>query len=227
MPYVWGGQHTKLTPDNYVEVITKKESSEKYRQQAIEYCENLWEDGFEEAFAYDCSGLGMWFLRDLKHIYPKDMSANSMKGCCELRESKPKKGWWVFRCDSSGKATHIGYMVDDDTVIEAKGRAYGVCKTDFREKEWSVWGVPKCFKDEIDPEPEPPTPPEPKTEVKVIGNSVNVRNSDSTAGKILFTAHKGNRFTLIEIAPSGWYRIHTNKGDDCYITNKEKYTKLV
>ena len=25
-PYVWGGQHTRLTPENYVEVIEKREA---------------------------------------------------------------------------------------------------------------------------------------------------------------------------------------------------------
>ena len=24
-PYVWGGQHTRLTPDNYIAIITKME----------------------------------------------------------------------------------------------------------------------------------------------------------------------------------------------------------
>lgn len=232
-PYVWGGQHTELTPDNYISVITKKETSEKYRELAIEYCESLWEDGWEVAYAYDCSGLGMYFLQNLKHIYSKDMSANSMMGCCEIREDAPKCGWWVFRCDSSGKATHIGYMVDDEHLIEAKGRSYGVVKTDFNSKDWSKWGIPKCFKDEIDPEPEPPDPPTPpdppiptQQMVYVIGKSVYVRDSDSKAGKDMFTAHKGNRFHLIDIAPTGWYHIETYKGPG-YISNRADLTCLV
>lgn len=235
-PYVWGGQHTELTPEDYVEIITKMESSEKYRAQAIEYCENFWEDGHEVAYAYDCSGLGMYWLQNLMGIYSKDKSANGMMAVTDLKETLPKKGWWVFRCNSTGKATHIGYMVDDEYLIEAKGRAYGVCKTAFKSDEWSAWGIPDCFKDEIDPEPEPPvppTPPEPKKTVKVIGNSVNVRESDEKnskddpVGKIMFTAHKGNRFNLIDISETtGWYHIETYKGPG-YITNKEKYTRLV
>ncbi len=221
-PYLWGGQHTRLTPDDFEEIIAKKESSEKYRQQAIEYCENLWEDGWEEAFAYDCSGLGMYWLQNQQHLYPRDMSANSMMKHCVIQSTRPKEGYWVFRCDKSGTATHIGYMIDDESLIEAKGRAYGVCKTEFHEQDWSAWGIPDVFKAEIDPEP---APPEPKTTVRVIGNSVNVRNADGTYGKVLFTAHKGNHFELIGIAPSGWYNIRTYKGD-AYITNKDRYTKL-
>ena len=77
--------------------------------------------------------------------------------------------------------------------------------------------------------PEPPTPPEPPVAsyvVLVVGNSVNVRDSDSKAGKVLFTAHKGNRFPLIDFAPSGWYHIETYKGDG-YISNREDLTCLV
>ena len=79
--------------------------------------------------------------------------------------------------------------------------------------------------------PDPPVPPEPPTPTKqmvyVIGRSVNVRDSDSKSGKILFTAHKGNRFNLIDIsADTGWYHIETYKGP-AYISNREDLTCLI
>lgn len=79
------------------------------------------------------------------------------------------------------------------------------------------------------PEPDPPTPPEPPVvayRVVVIGGSVYVRDSDSKAGNILFTAHKGNRFDLIDFAPSGWYHIQTYKGPG-YISNRPDLTCLI
>lgn len=76
-----------------------------------------------------------------------------------------------------------------------------------------------------DPEPQP-IPPVVKQEVEVIGRSVNVRNADSTKGGILFTAHRGDRFPFVCVAPSGWYQIETRKGTG-YITNLPKYTRLV
>ena len=80
------------------------------------------------------------------------------------------------------------------------------------------------------PEPDPPTPPEPPVvayKVLVIGRSVNVRDSDSKAGNIMFTAHKGNRFNLIDISPNtGWYHIETYKGP-AYISNREDLTCLI
>ena len=43
-PYLWGGQHTKLTPENYVEIIEKKEAGRggykggpTYAEAAIDY----------------------------------------------------------------------------------------------------------------------------------------------------------------------------------------------
>lgn len=87
---------------------------------------------------------------------------------------------------------------------------------------------PKAHEDDHEPEPEPEPTPEPPVvayKVVVIGRSVNVRDSDSKAGNILFVAHKGNQFPLIDFAPSGWYHIVTYKGDG-YISNREDLTCL-
>lgn len=62
--------------------------------------------------------------------------------------------------------------------------------------------------------------------VEVLGKSVNVRNSDSKKGRILYTAHKGDLLPFIEVAPSGWYEVMTSRGTG-YITNLPKYTRLV
>lgn len=247
-PYLWGSQHTKLTPENYKEVIHKKEAGrgsypdgETYEEAAIKFCEKKFAEGATELYAYDCSGLGVYWIVNLNHLWPSDVNANTMMGrCVDLDTPEPpEKGWWVFRTDDKGKATHIGYMIDNEYLIEAKGRRYGVVKTKWREGQWSCWGIPKIFEDEIrhpeppDPPtpPDPPVPPEPPTPTKqmvyVIGKSVYVRDSDSKAGKDMFTAHKGNRFNLIDISPNtGWYHIETYKGPG-YISNREDLTCLV
>lgn len=81
---------------------------------------------------------------------------------------------------------------------------------------------PKASEDPA-PEPEPP-----KTDkvVLAIGGSVRVRDKDNTNGKRLFTAHKGDKFPLIEVAPSGWYRIET-EFPESYISCRKDLTKLV
>ena len=88
----------------------------------------------------------------------------------------------------------------------------------------------KAYDDDPEPEPEPEPTPEPPVEwaykVLVIGDRVNVRDSDSKAGNILFTARKGNRFDLIDFAPTGWYHIETYKGPG-YISNRPDLTCLI
>lgn len=223
-PYLWGGQHTRLTPLNYKAVIARKETTAENARRAEAYCEKMFAEGYSELFAYDCSGLGVFWLTDLKHLWKSDVNSNTMMGRCELKMEPPKRGWWVFRL-TGNRATHIGYMVDDEYLIEAKGRDYGVVKTKFRAKDWGCWGIPNVFKDEI---VDPPAPPVPPTEhyVEVVGGSVNVRTADSKKGKILFTAHRGDTFPFIGTAPSGWYEIQTAKGQG-FITNLPRYTTLV
>lgn len=231
MPYLWGGQHTKLTPDNYKVVICRKESNEDRQKLVMAYCEKMFTAGYSVVYAYDCSGLGVYWLQNVKHIWKSDVNANTMMGrCVDVgRTEPPEKGWWVFRLNGK-KAVHIGYMIDDEYLIEAKGSRYGVVKTKWREKDWDCWGIPKVFEDEIRgnvPDPDPEPDPEIKHIVRVNkGKSVNVRTSDSKKGRILFTAHGGDEFPLIDIAPSGWYHIETKKGPG-YITNLEKYTTLI
>lgn len=234
-PYLWGGQHTKLTPENYVRVIERKEAGRgsypdgtTYAQAAMDFCRRRFDEGAAVLYAYDCSGLGCWWLCNLTHLYRCDVNANTMMNRCELREEPPKRGWWVFRLDGK-RASHIGYMIDDEWLIEAKGRRYGVVKTRFRAKDWACWGIPKVFADELTPQPKPaPEPPVPApTElVEVLGKSVNVRTADSTKGRILFTAHRGDAFPFVAVAPSGWYEIDTEKGRG-FITSLAQYTKLI
>ena len=223
-PYLWGGQHTRLTPENYKAVIERRESDPKHRAEAMAFCEKKFRAGATVLYAYDCSGLGCYWLCNLTHLYKCDVNANTMMGRCELREEPPKKGWWVFRLDGR-RASHIGYIIDDQYLIEAKGRRYGVVKTKYREKDWACWGIPKVFADELTPQPEPPVPV-PEQQVEVLGKSVNVRNADSKKGKILFTAHRGDRFPFLAVAPSGWYEIDTKKGQG-FITSLARYTKLI
>ena len=223
-PYLWGGQHTRLTPENYKAVIERRESDPKHRAEAMTFCEKKFRAGATVLYAYDCSGLGCYWLCNLAHLYKCDVNANTMMGRCMLKDEPPKRGWWVFRL-SGQRASHIGYMIDDEYLIEAKGRKYGVVKTKFRVKDWACWGIPKVFEEELKPQPEPPAPA-PERFVEVLGRSVNVRTSDSKKGRILFTAHRGDRFPFLHTAPSGWYEIDTKKGPG-FITNLARYTKLI
>ena len=158
--YVWGAQGQKY-PTLNEEWIKSKETGtnrtnalKKYREAVAAGCEKT-------CRAFDCSGLGMYWLYNVKKIYKSDMTANGMKGKCKaLTKAQLKRGDWVFRVYKSGSkkgtAYHIGYVVDDKlNVIEAKGRAYGVVKSKFDSSYWDAYGRPEVFKDEIEKEPEP------------------------------------------------------------------------
>lgn len=224
-PYLWGGQHTKLTPENYKAVITKKEAKEENRRLVEQYCEKKFADGVEVLYAYDCSGLGCYWLYNLKHLYKCDVNANTMMGRCELKDDLPKKGWWVFRLDGK-RAVHIGYMVDDQYLIEAKGRKYGVVKTEFKSKDWGRWGVPNVFKDEIyNPETEPK--PACKKMIKVKG-SVRVREGN---GKKFDPIPPTPKNCLLEYKGQAkedpyWYETIW-QGQYGFISSDPKYTEIV
>lgn len=224
-PYLWGGQHTKLTPENYVAVIKRHEAGRgkypdgtTYAQAVFDFCKAKFDEGATVLYAYDCSGLGCYWLCNLTHLYKCDVNANTMMGRSVIKEGPPRRGWWVFKLSGS-KASHIGYMIDDENLVEAKGRKYGVCVTKYKAKDWDRCGIPRVFENEID------IPPVAGQFVRVLGKSVNVRSADSKKGRLLFTAHRGDVFSYIGTAPTGWYEIFTNKGVG-YITNKTQYTKL-
>ena len=242
-PYLWGGQHTKLTPETYEAIIHKREDGRGYyvdgqsvADAAIQFCKEKFEAGATELFAYDCSGLGMYWIQNIKHIWTDRTADRMMTGCLDCTTTgEPKRGWWVFRTDKTGKATHIGYMVSDTELIEAKGCRWGVVKTKWRSKDWSVWGIPSIFYDEIvtpeppqpvPPEPEPPQP-QPKQFVEVIGKSVRVRKSYTLTSRTVMIAHRGDTFPFVAYAPNGWYCIELDDDTEAFITNKQKYTKLV
>ena len=223
-PYLWGGQRTKLTPENYKSVIARREEKPENRRLVEAFCEKKFAEGETVLYAYDCSGLGVYWLYNFKHLWPGDVNANTMMSrCVDLDTPEPpERGWWVFKL-SGKRATHIGYMIDNEYLIEAKGRKCGVVKTKWREGDWSCWGIPKVFEDEIR-YPVPPAPPSDKY-VLVVGGSVNVRTGDNKQTPILFTAHKGDKLPYIDTAETGWYHVRSKKGEG-YITNLERYTKL-
>lgn len=139
-------------------VITKKwiksmETTEKNAELAIDYWEQQCELGYGRILrAFDCSGLGMTKLEELFGY--EDRTADDMYNtlCEPIKKNQLKRGDWVFKANSSGKKTHVGYIVSDKLeVIEAKGRRYGVTKSPLADS-WNAFGRPKCFKKDIEGE---------------------------------------------------------------------------
>jgi hypothetical protein len=218
-PYVWGGQHLKLTPENYVSVISKCESDAQHRADAIAYCKRLFDKGANVLYAYDCSGLGMWYLQG--KVFSHDMTANGMMGQCEI-VSEAKCGYWVFRTDEKGRATHIGYMVSDTELIEAKGRKYGVVRTKYKASAWNKIGKPNCI---AFYEPEPTA-----YEIKVHGR-VKVREGNGKLTKKICTVGERGKDTYLPYLGQAkekpyWYMTKAD-GQNGYISSDPKYTEIV
>lgn len=151
--YIWGGQGQSW-PTVTEEWIKKKESGNDQTKALKLYREAVAAGYKEKLRAFDCSGLGMYFIQNLKHLSKTDLNSNGMKGKCTLIEKKDlKMGDWVFRTYKSGskkgRAYHVGYVVDEDlNVIEARGRAYGVQMRPLNASGsgyWNTFGRPSYF----------------------------------------------------------------------------------
>jgi len=91
--------------------------------------------------AFDCSGLGVYFLLQNDLLKADTTADGLMKLCARVSAAELRPGDFVFRAYDSGKAYHIGYVVDSAlNVVEAKGRDAGVVKGPF--KGWNVCGRP-------------------------------------------------------------------------------------
>lgn len=167
--YVWGaqGQDHRTISESW---IKSRETSATNAKRAIAFWQKQVIAGYGRVLkAFDCSGLGMYFLRDITGLSSQDLSSNGMLRACEpISRQQLQRGDWVFRTYTSGsnkgRAYHIGYVVDDAmNVIEARGRDHGVIKAhvDSTPKYWNTFGRPSFFKDEITPapSPEPSIPP--------------------------------------------------------------------
>ena len=149
--YVIGGQgkRGKEVTETW---IRSRETDTANAERAIKTWKKQCEAGYGDRLgAFDCSGLGMYFLQNVKGIFTCDLNANGMKGKCkELPRNQVRKGDWVFML-SGTRATHIGFVADDElNVIEARGRDHGVCKAPLSSRSWQYFGRPEIFREEIE-----------------------------------------------------------------------------
>ena len=164
--YVWGGQgqNHEVISESW---IRSMETSEANADRAIALWKKRVAEGKGEVLrAFDCSGLIMYYLQNLAGVIGYDTTANGLKGLSEkIQKTQLLPGDFVFRCYSSGKAYHVGIVVDDQkNVIEAKGRDDGVIKRplDAQAGYWTYYGRLRALKAEIEGSSPAPAPtPEP------------------------------------------------------------------
>lgn len=217
--YVWGGSG-QLCCDVSEEWIRAKEKGHQ-PEAAVKEWEDVESGPYRDvARCFDCSGYVSWCLNKAGAFSGRTNCDGLFARSTEIYS--PEDGCLLFRVSPTNKndETHVGIYYKGKQY-HAKGRAVGVVCEDYKESYWQKLAWFKKLEHDT-----PPEPPEPTTQKVIVkGKSVNVRKGDSTKSKILFTAHKGDEFPLIDIASSGWYHIDTKKGEG-YITNLPRYTEL-
>lgn len=137
--------------------IKKREHNKKSNYERAITVWKARKDKYRKAKAFDCSGLGVYWLKNLKAVFAYDISANGMYRECEkIMRNELLPGDQVFRGNAL-KKTHIGYVVEIldgiPQIVEAKGRDDGVVKRNINASGsdyWAYYGRPKYFKAEIE-----------------------------------------------------------------------------
>ena len=140
--YVWGAQGQKK-PTITKEWIRKREKTKRNADRAIAHWQKEVREGYGDVLrAFDCSGLGTYFF--LKHnLIDHDLNAEGLRKLCKsVNRSDLREGDMTFRMQN-GRAVHVGYAIDSDRVIEAKGRDAGVVES--RVSGWDRYGRPPFF----------------------------------------------------------------------------------
>lgn len=216
--YVWGasGQLCCEVTESWIR------AKEKGRQPdaAVNEWEAVMASPYRDvARCFDCSGYVSWCLKQCGAYNGRTDCDGLFARSTEIYT--PEDGCLLFRVNPRNPhdETHVGIYFNG-LQYHAKGRAQGVVCEPYSDRFWQKLAWFKALKPDQPPKPEPTG-----KKVLVKGKSVWARDADSTKGKKLFVAHKGQKYELIDIAPSGWYHILTTF-PDAYITNKERYTVL-
>ena len=234
--YVWGaqGQTGNQITEYWIRKMEQNTGGKKvngkycsYADIAVDFWKRQCEQGFHDVMsAFDCSGLGVYWL--LKNdVLGTDRTANGLYRMCEVTD-KPKRGYWVFRLNDEGRATHIGYCISDSEVIHAKGRQDGVVREQIGKigSYWHKVGIPSCmdFSEPIPPEPQPIG-----TQYVHPKGNVRVREGNGTQYKVIKpTATKRDYLPLLgqDAEAPYWYLVEW-QGQQGFISSNPRYTEVV
>ena len=165
--YIWGTAGEKWTEKKQEELVKKYDSNpSKYSDYARAASIGKKWIGREVT---DCSGLVKWAMKKLgvtKGIYHGSNSQFN-KNC--IKTGKIEKGVkipigaLIFTGKDVGSHNHVGILVGETCVCEARGTDAGVVHTPLSNKKWTYWGL---LKDVIYT-----TPTEKKEEPAVVKHS--------------------------------------------------------
>ena len=141
--YVWGAQGERV--DNRPDLgkwVRRKETSRREAERALAYIKKATKTPL---YAFDCSGLIIHWLRDIRGLIDSDTNAQGLYRQCK---QQGKLGAWqmqagdlVFRYSfTKGKMGHVGVYVGNGMVIEAQGRDAGVVMRHLSCGGWTHQG---------------------------------------------------------------------------------------
>ena len=231
--YVWGaqGQHGSQITEYWIRKMEQGTGGKKvngkycsYADLAVDFWKKQCDLGYGDVMAaYDCSGLLVWWLL-ANDCISTDRTANGLLRLCDV-VSEPKRGYWVFRVNDDGRATHVGMLVSDSEVIHAKGRCEGVVREKYSSSYWHKIGKSTVLDYSEEPSPEPqPTDKyvHPKGNVRVRkGNGTKYAQIKPTATSKDYLPYLGQA----EDAPN-WYKVLW-QGQEGYISSNSRYTEVI
>lgn len=197
--YVWGAQGERV--DNRADLekwVRRKETSRREAERTLAYIKKA---AKTPLYAFDCSGLIIHWLCDIKGLIDGDTSAAGLYRQCT---QKGKLGAWrmdpgdlVFRYSfAKGKMGHVGVYVGNGMVIEAKGRDYGVVNLHLCLGGWTHQGKHPALAEDTAPTVFRLTSPMMRGEnVKLMQTALNAcgydcGKADGICGKATMTAVK-------------------------------------
>lgn len=139
--YVWGAQGECIsTMKNFPAWVKKMETSNTNYNRAMNFIKKSPKNPL---YAFDCSGLGVYFLLE-QGLIKSDISSRDMyRSCKKINRADLQPGDFVFR-HNGVKIHHVGYYVGKDKdgnmmVIESFGRDLGVVERRIDASGTGYW----------------------------------------------------------------------------------------
>lgn len=144
--YLWGGSG-QIVGKTTVDEIKKAESTSSSKsadvieniKKVLDFIGKMIEKGYDlnKSQYFDCSGLIIDALNHFK-LFIGDATANTLYDLGRsINIKNAKRGDLVFK-GTDKKKDHVGMVITKNTVIECKGRAYGVVISDISEWKYAA-----------------------------------------------------------------------------------------
>ena len=135
--YLWGGQGESV----YAMIKKVADSKGQSSANTDKMLSFLAEHGVKDLEFFDCSGLGVSFLLAAGAI-SYDMTADGLyRKCTKIDKEDARPSDMVFLLNTSGKATHVGYVAEGGVAIHALNQSRGVIEEPLLKRKW-VYGRP-------------------------------------------------------------------------------------